>query len=268
MKNVGILSTQTCSFDSIFQIYAAFYADSITFANIVKSDDTQYAELLKNLLKKDFDPYKNRSEMLLRLFEEDVIDFAKNIKALDTEMSINRMFMRLASNFPLLQSMMEYKKCVCSFETPKTGKSFIPINLNSLDISNVQQSIAFSNKIVNCPVCNASLSIFRDLNQIIAFDIENVDENGMQEEIKISEISQNIDVQGKKYVLRGVVEYKSKHFVAHVRRNDGTWETYDDLKPAKPSKPPTQIIAVMLFYSMSAEKGNFFLFNLFIVNCG
>lgn len=76
-KNVGILSTQTCPFDSIFQIYAAFYADSITFANIVKSDDTQYAELLKNLFKKDFDPYKNRSEMLLRLFEEDVTDLGK-----------------------------------------------------------------------------------------------------------------------------------------------------------------------------------------------
>lgn len=140
------------------------------------------------------------------------------------------------------------KQCVdCSVQL-NAGKSFIPTDLNSLNFKSVQDAIVFSSK--TCSNCEKPCTVSYKKNEILVMDVEVLDLHGKHQPIKLEDISKNIFIEADKYALKGVVELTSSHFIAHVRRNDSAFETYDDLKPSRLGKSPKyELNAVLLFYS-------------------
>lgn len=65
---------------------------------------------------------------------------------------------------------------------------------------------------------------------IIAFDVEPLNKKDFSA-TAINQIQQTLHISEDVYKILGVVEYKpaNNHFVAHVKRANSIWETYDDL---------------------------------------
>lgn len=148
----AILSTQTCPFDAIFEVFCACFVDLRDFGNKIKNDETDFSRFLESAFTKAFtkevkDVYEERNELLLKLFPDLVMITENDIKVINCEMSINTMFMTLASSCPIIQSYNEFKKCVsCQFASQKVGKTFIPTDLNSMDLKNIEASIQLEKK--------------------------------------------------------------------------------------------------------------------------
>ncbi|KAJ6647960.1 hypothetical protein Bhyg_03185 [Pseudolycoriella hygida] len=254
-KIAGSLVTNTCPFDSIFQFYLAMYADSQNFKDKIDSANSAFSLLIQTSFENVRDAQIERSKILLQLFEDDVVDYGKNILALSCEMSIHRMFSMLALHFPILQSYNEKKYCsLCKYESI-IGRSFVPTNLSTLEMKNIKASIDFVARNSVCQGCNGVLTVLYEVNEVLVLDVERLDKGGNHKAVKIKDISQDIRIQEKKFKLLGVVENTISHFVIHLRRNDDSFETYDDLKPSRPRKTPAyEINAVLLFFGMVTEE--------------
>lgn len=244
--------TRTCAFDTIFQIFAACFCDVESFAEKVRHDTSEFSKLLQNIFVPKHDILKDRTKLLLKLFPEKSIEFRRNVTAFDCQMSINEMFMKLALEHPILQSSSTLKKCTsCSYVSENAGKSFVSTNLNSINLMDLKDSIIIKETASICPICHSTLSMCSTFNDVLTFDIEILNEqNQLVHQILLDFICKELVVGGKLYILRGVVEYEAQlvHFKAHIKRNSGLWETYDDLYPAKPTKPPKIVTPVLLIY--------------------
>lgn len=259
-KTPSTLTTRTCAFDSIFQVFATCYFEIPAFQEVVKSDGSTFCKLITTALdlEKITESYKLRDEILFELFPEHVI-FSNMIKIIDCKMSVATMFMRLCEHFKILNSLQEFKYCHgCNVSSKKVFKAFVPTNLNDLNMEELQESIrqtATSKSI--CSDCRSSpdrLTVCRQYNEIVVFDIEKSQTDNTYM-IDIEEISGHIYLQDKKYNLKAVVEGidQIEHFIAHVRRNDNKWETMDDIHTRTVSKPAAQIHPILLFYCASVE---------------
>ncbi|KAJ6639372.1 NOF-FB transposable element, partial [Pseudolycoriella hygida] len=235
---IGILSTRTCAFDSTFQIFAACYIDKPSFAKKIESDDGELSTLLKNLFTND-EVYDLRNKILVSMVPEKVIKFGTNVNAIDCEISVHSFFMKLAEKHSWCNSFDEYKKChTCHFVSSKIQKAFIPTNLGIIDLTDIASCLK-----INTRLASAALPRPENAENFI---------------VKLSVISSEIVLGKQSFVLKGVIEYKSGHFVAHIQRNDGKWETYDDLSYAKVKKTPDLIYPVQLYYILKNESKSSF----------
>ncbi|KAJ6643150.1 hypothetical protein Bhyg_08106 [Pseudolycoriella hygida] len=122
-------------------------------------------------------------------------------------------------------------------------------------MKNIEASIDFAARNSVCQGCNGVLTVLYEVNEVLVLDVERLDKGGNHKAVKIKDISQDIRIQEKKFKLLGVVENTISHFVIHLRRNDDSFETYDDLKPSRPRKTPAyEINAVLLFFGMVTEE--------------
>lgn len=193
-STIGVLLTQTCPFDSLFQIFATCYADNSLFANKVRDDESDLSELLQNIFIPDYDAYKQRNKILLELFPEKAFVYGRNqgrdIMRLDCEMGIHDMFRKLFMPFPVIQNFQQSIKCAsCSFESAKNGKPYVSNDLNALDFKNIQQSITFNNISSRCPICKAELTTRFDMNDVISIDVEVTAADGIIHSVNIPDMS-------------------------------------------------------------------------------
>lgn len=150
--------------------------------------------------------------------------------SIDCETAVHHMFMMLTSNNMIAQSYSESRECdVCKFASPKIGKSFIPTNLNGIDTSNIQLAVMLNSKKKSCTNCSGMTQICRQFNEVVAMDIElNYKENSENVSVDLTSIAREVILENRLYVIKGIIEYTSRHYVAHVHRSNGQWETYDD----------------------------------------
>lgn len=255
-KVQGIVSTQTCPFVSIFQQFAACYADLPSFKRKVDLDDSQFSALVKNLFSKS-EVYNLRNEMLVKLFPKETNDVGHNLKSLDCQNSVHHMFMKLAVEYPILQSFTMRRECdTCTFSSEDTGRSFVPLQLSNINLRLIQKYIKFNDNVQNCNHCSGTTKICRQFNDILVFDTEPCSFDYVNESsyiVNIDEIAETITVSDRQYTLKGIVEYTQRHFLSHIQRNDKEWKTYDDLNSAKIRKTPKRIFPVQLFYAIKGE---------------
>lgn len=133
-----------------------------------------------------------------------------------------------------------HKKCgKCNF-SGNTVHAVIPIRPADLDLKNLINFVHST--------CKNELIVKKRLNDIIAFEVEQITKNIRKDAIR--DVSQNIIVDGIHFALFGVIECQSRiHFVAHVKRRNGDWECIDDIKSEKIESSITDPICIcMLFY--------------------
>lgn len=173
--------------------------------------------------------YRLRNEMLVSLLPENVNNHGSNILSIDCETAVHHMFMRLSSKNMIAQSYSEYRECDgCQFVSPRIMKTFIPTNLNGINLANLQGTVIFNKKNKNCTNCSGSgtTKICRQLNEVVAMDVElNYRENAENVSVDLSSIARELILDNHRYIIKAVIEYNSRHFVAHIQRSNGQWET-------------------------------------------
>lgn len=108
-----------------------------------------------------------------------------------------------------------------------------------------------------CKVCAEYLKIELHPRDVVFLDVEKVTYNEetkkyVNKKTEISKISSGIRFGNFLFELKGVIEHvgmKGGHFVAHMKRPDGKYETYDDLNTFKATKPPKNVSVVALIYT-------------------
>lgn len=222
----------TCSFDSIFQLFVRCYLDSPIFQEYVNKNEAQeFMILLKRFCEWDKieDLLLVRERLLKNTFEEK-ITINRKILQLDCYMSVIDMFIGLCNSNESLYTMVEVKRCPsCSHYNRKVYTS-LPISCTDLDLCNISSSLRLKN-VKKCKRCdvNMDIQIERTFSPVVVIDLD-----GMQDpNIAINKIQKYLKLGKHKYQLRGLIETTGSHFVAHALSSDGEWHSYDDLQPTK-----------------------------------
>lgn len=119
-----------------------------------------------------------------------------------------------------------------------------------------------------CTKCNSNLVIARKPKRILHIDCENFaqifvsedekiyDHNKARFETAFDKITQTFEYGRKNFDLKAVIErleISGGHFIVHIKRNNNTWETFDDTRNTL-SKPPQNMFPVQLVYVMKEDE--------------
>lgn len=153
----------------------------------------------------------------------------------------------------LLSSITEINpcsECDCTFE----DKNALGNNnrlYDKIDLKRLSKYIAYDDSMSwRCRKCNAQMLTTVNYSDIVVFDVEPLSGKHLHQ-TKINEVQAKLHMNGNIYELFAVVEFKPSavHFVAHVKRANETWESYDDLqkeviRSRKCTTTPIHIFAV------------------------
>lgn len=151
----------------------------------------------------------------------------------------------------------------CKIIFKKEERPFIPVFVNALSgIENLQNCLDERLKIAPsiCYKCGLTLEIVKRPNRIIVVDAESFKERESADSplIEFANITQQIKFIISHYNLKAVIErinLSAGHYATHVKRNSGSWETFDNIRPMKIGKPSKDMRPVQLIYLMD-EKEN------------
>lgn len=151
----------------------------------------------------------------------------------------------------IIGSLIESKICINCEVTKDKVLPFLAVNIINLDLKNIQKSYELNIlKERSCINCKGKCTFNQIFNNILALEVEPKNDIAIQKKISIENLAPTINV-GKLYKLYAVVEFDPtlKHFTSHVKRINGKWKTYDDLKFFEMTTDESnEILPYMLFY--------------------
>lgn len=279
-----IVTEHTCTFDSIFQIYAACYVDIENFDMIVESDlaSNMFGDLIHTFFSDDGKRkaiYNKRNKVLYSYFNNKTFlkTISKDLIHIDCECTFDYIFRKICENNLFVNSLKQVKHCsTCNREQEVKHIPYIPINVKckgfQIDaLQNILCPVRYKSK-QQCEDCKTPFTIIRRSNSVIVFDIDypNIDARTFDSEcetdyipitpIQISKVPSKLLFDQKEYRLFGILERKGMgveggHHVAHIKRDD-KWETYDDMVHHKPQQinENASVKAVGVFYVLVVER--------------
>lgn len=186
----------------------------------------------------------------------------EKMEVVDCNISINSIFDMICEN-SIFHSIDLFTVCQnCKFIFKKAERSTIPVFTNAvLGIENLQNCLDERLQIAPSPCykCGQTLEIVKRPNRIIVIDAESFKERLSADSplVEFANITQQIKFTINHYNLKGVIERKeisTGHFVSHVKRNSGSWETFDNIRPMMVGRPSKKMHPVQLIYLMEEEE--------------
>lgn len=241
MKKDGriIVAVGTCAIDSIASIYAAAFSDYEDIKQRLNESECSFAIYVRNIFlkcgPKDVESLLDeRSQILHKVYCSDKdyykqsITLDENVLKLDGYTAVSSLVSRLtyAQNH-IFGSIQAQTSC----ETCKTDKNqevfpLVPVDLRGLQLGDIDSYIM--DRVPFCTICSHRLSITREYAPIVAFDVEPQNPSV----VKISDIKATINLDNTTFDLYSVIQFNpaNRHFLAHIKRRNGLWQTFDDLK--------------------------------------
>lgn len=262
----SIIVTNTCAMDSVFAIYCAAYLDNKVTKNYINdsTEEDSFSFFVKTIFTsktKSTTHYENRTELLMRIFTKK--NYRRQIKedkhtiTVSCKTGLAGFFEKLSKqDNERIASIERTNECTeCSY-TYVSYSVLMPMYVSihgDVDLINIERYITMNDDIVfSCRKCGNNSIITQRVNNIIAFEVEPLVRK-RKKQYTISQLKENISVHGESYTLFGLIEYIStiEHFVAYVKRNNGVWQSIDDLKNEIESSKritSTPLYISMLFY--------------------
>lgn len=238
----------SCAFDCTFSIYSAAFLDNITFRPVINhaTEVEQFSNMVKKLMQMSYTAHQcsvDKTALMYELFSKryklQVVE-TKNTISIDGHTTygsfLKSLFADIDSSF--LYSLKEINTC------PKCDYTFEEKNafannkqlFYKIDLKHLSKYIRYKDTTSRCRKCMARLQTTVQYSNILAFDVEPLTKEAISQ-IKINDVQKKLHMNENVYDLFAVVEFKETisgvhHFIAHIKRADGTWETYDDLKKA------------------------------------
>lgn len=154
-------------------------------------------------------------------------------------------------------SFKRIRKCESCEKTEDVNLCFVPFNSTVFENqgidgikyieSNICDSVANINSEQECE-CGGILKLQNmDFNNIIIVDVQNYKSGSTM--IEINSLPKVLNLRDKTYFLFGIIEFSRLvpveiseigHYLCHVQRKNGEWQTFDDTKK-KVSIPKTTV---------------------------
>lgn len=258
----------------IFSIYCTAYLDNKATKNEINESTSanEFSSFIKAFFisKKSSDHhYKTRTKLLQKIFsnEKYVNKISENAHTItiDCKTGIAGFFEDLVNiDSGGIASIEITGRCTgCNYECV-WHSAFMPLKVSicsNINLIDVERYISFSNDITfTCRECGGISIGSRQIKNVIALEVEPVIKSDktntkavVNKKYAISQLKEEICVHGNMYNLFGVIEHKpqAENFVAHVKRNNGIWQTIDDLKNEACNAKriiSTPMYVFMLFY--------------------
>lgn len=278
-KSPGKNATQTaltCSFDSLYFVVAAMYAD---YDNVKRQIDklTQTCTFSK-MVKTMFDPidssaakhrslHQQRNEILHKILEYRQLQFGSGLTYVKCDANVNFMIPKALSMN--LYSYSRTKQCNRCDQKIISNRCFVDINFEEFENLSIKylNSCLLETIISEQPsFCScdggqmAQMMISKtEFSNFIMIDLHL---KSTIREIALNDIPKKLSLLGETFSLTACIEFigempedfdssenGSAHHVAHILRSNKQWQTYDDLKSQMfPSKINSKIKGQVLFY--------------------
>lgn len=236
--------THTCAFDSALSIYIAAFLDNEKLHSIIDSSDetlNKFSFFIKRILQKrqpNKEHYNDKTDILFQLYsrfyKKQVIE-SDNTISMDCQTTFGPLLKKLLQDIDggVLLSASDTKTCTaCRIATTDEWPLMrLQLVHTKINLKRLSSYIIPHDRVWTCRKCNENMQATMTYGDIIAFDVEPLTSN-LISTTQINNIQQTLHINEDIYKLFGVVEYKQsiRHFIAHVKRKNDIWETYDDLK--------------------------------------
>lgn len=257
----GIVLENTCAFDSLVQICAVGYVDRNCLMKAFDEKNSDFSKLVKALATNDYATNINatRTKVIEQYYYDKiehnhvtVINCLSNIS-----FSLDKI---LINDIPSVISCKKCsnKNCIQNLSQVHRYVSHMPLNILVLaesgisSIGEAAQAMLNLDLHENCTklndglLCTGKLAISYQLTDFLIFELDDTDK------INLDNIPRNLELQGMKFNILGVIEFKShmRHYVAHCKRLDGRWERYDDLESKVSSTKNKEMFVHSIFYTV------------------
>lgn len=262
----AILTVNTCSFDSIFQILLTGCTDYDCIRFITDEiEESEFADFLKYALKRKVAKAKlndYRNKILLKILNKNAITEYDKFINIDANDFIATMYEKICKVFPSLLCVVEKKSCTkCEHIVSEKVEPFVRIKLKTnitKDICNVQDICDSINDFITrplkklCDKCNSNMQTVQQIDLFVTLDLEGA------AHCTLNEIPKIIPIGAEEFVLLGAVEAlkNAGHFIPHVYRSNKTFETHDDLYPEKKQIPQLnkkKKIVLLIYFGKQGE---------------
>lgn len=121
----------------------------------------------------------------------------------------------------------------CNYYEDVTYAAMVPLRApitSCMNLANIEHYIPRDDMVSICRGCGTPSIVDQQFQNIIAFEVEPFVAKHLQRST-IEQLKREICVGGKVYKLFGIIERQPaiRHFVSHVKRNNGVWQTINDL---------------------------------------
>lgn len=253
-----VVAKNTCAFDSIAQVFATFFYDHSMLVDAIADSRMLFDEFLIEFLdnKKSFaDINRSRNKMVARMFPDRVENRGDKV-FIDAYSCLNEVIQKLIPMSDIVFSMKKVYVCHTCDIIKEKFTTYLPMRYRNLwreNIENLQVHIDIDEVAIEC--CKTCL-IQEDssivLNDIIMVPVENMYPDEKQHPTNLEKISPELRILDQTYTIYAVVEYRPGHFIAHINRKSGEWQSYDNLHTSL-QPTPKELHAILLFYRRSGE---------------
>lgn len=264
LNKMKAIFTNTCAIDSLIQILAVAYCDSIVFSNFVDNNIEYHTlwALIANLLRDGVtvQTYKKRGMILSEICDGQPVP--GDLMLFSAEQSIDTLISRLFTEMPsavlkvncqtcnknTLREIIIFTSCVEVSSLHEVNEEFVREQFKN-SVKEFIESAKCCNDSNNAGMrkrrrcCSVEKAI--QLSQFLMFSFNNLHPNatdiGIDVKIKLKDIPKQIEITEETFYLQGVVttplgqssaDYNSLgHYTCHCYREPlQIWQLYDDLK--------------------------------------
>lgn len=260
----GLQTKNTCAFDCIFSAFACLYSDySKVQAFIDQQQSSSFCGFIKKVMtqkKVSRQTYINRNEILYSLAGHS--GKMKKLTSLDCETGLGGIFTKLCKENEGLASSIMFRTCDSCESTFRLVRPFLPVVTTNIDLTKLQRYVIDPTaQQESCPDCKRICSVDHRFSLVLTLEVEPISATATRK-YKVGDLTQQIEVNKKKWNLAGVVEGTGGHFVCHMQRRNKEWQTYDDLAPHVAHLDTSKKFKVfMMFYLCSGNSSFTFLLN-------
>lgn len=227
----GLQTKNTCAFDCIFSAFACLYSDYSEVQTLIdQNQNSSFCGFIKKVMmqkKVSRQTYIARNKILYSLAGQS--GKMKGLTLLDCETGLGGIFTKLCKENGALASSIMVRTCDSCESTFRLARPFLPVVATSLDLTNLQRYIIDPTVQQEwCPDCKRICSVEHHFSLVLTLEVEPISV-AATEKYKVGNLTQQIEVNKKKWNLAGVVEGTGSHFICHMQRKNKKWETYDDL---------------------------------------
>lgn len=282
-KNFTLTTSNTCSFDSIFQIFAAAYIDYESMKTIIDSaENSDFCSMIVGAFstKRKQQVIVNelnvkRDGILQKIFAEKIVRTRNGLVSIDCNCSITYIIEHV---IPVqLNSYARKKTCEMCGLVRVSDRTFVDINIDLFAERNVKirdlnehinKELISEEMISVCSnqFCEQLFQIQTTFSNVIMIDIQ-VRNRANNKRFSINETPEELDLCGNKFRILALIEFIKDedcllieggevvgHYIPHIKRSNTLWEKYDDVSnKVEDSNIKRRMEVHILFYKKCIE---------------
>lgn len=286
-KNCTVLLTETCSFDVVFQIFAAFSIDYSFMKNYVKNNQySDFCSMITSAFESGSDAQimnkllKKRDSIMTHIHASKIGKSQSGLISINCKSNVSYIMEHV---FPSnLVTYRRTKKCGTCMHSIINDRVFIDINIDTFADKNISidclsdhinNELLFEGKKSKCIIksCNGVLGSKTKLSRLVMIDLQ-LRYPETNKKFSINEAPSELKILDNNYKLVAMIEYISgsdvycdkmanideqsdgSHYIAYIRRFNNQWEKYDDtLKTIESPDCDRQAEIHILFYIRDNE---------------